>query len=31
MEMTLEDVAYVIESWTKIPVQRLTEVEAKTA
>jgi ATP-dependent Clp protease ATP-binding subunit ClpE len=29
MEMTLEDVAYVIESWTKIPVQRLTEVEAK--
>jgi len=29
MEITLDDVAYVIESWTKIPVQRLTEVEAK--
>jgi len=29
MEMTLEDVAYVIESWTKIPVQRLTEIEAQ--
>lgn len=29
MEITLEDVAYVIESWTKIPVQRLTEIEAK--
>lgn len=29
MEMTLEDVAYVIESWTQIPVQRLTEIEAQ--
>jgi len=29
VELTVEDVAYVIESWTKIPVQRLTEVEAE--
>lgn len=29
IEITIEDVAYVIESWTKIPVQRLTEVEAE--
>ncbi len=29
MEIDLDDVAYVIESWTKIPVQRLTEIEAK--
>lgn len=29
MELTVDDIAYVIESWTKIPVQRLTEVEAK--
>ncbi|MFZ5987072.1 MAG: AAA family ATPase [Bacillota bacterium] len=29
MEITLDDVAYVIESWTKIPVQRLTEIEAR--
>ena len=28
VELTVEDVAYVIESWTKIPVQRLTEFEA---
>lgn len=29
IEITIDDVAYVIESWTKIPVQRLTEIEAK--
>jgi len=29
MEITLDDIAYVIESWTKIPIQRLTEIEAK--
>lgn len=29
MEITLDDIAYVIESWTKIPVQRLTEIEAR--
>jgi len=28
VELTIEDVAYVIESWTKIPVQKLTEIEA---
>jgi ATP-dependent Clp protease ATP-binding subunit ClpA len=28
-ELTVEDIAYVIESWTKIPVQRLTEIEAE--
>lgn len=27
-ELTVEDIAYVIESWTKIPVQRVTELEA---
>ena len=27
--LTVEDVAHVIESWTKIPVQKLTEVEAE--
>ncbi len=27
VEITVEDIAFVIESWTKIPVQRLTEVE----
>lgn len=27
-QMTLEDIAYVIESWTKIPVRRITEEEA---
>lgn len=26
--LTVDDIAYVIENWTKIPVQRLTEVEA---
>ncbi len=26
--LTVEDIAYIVESWTKIPVQRLTEVEA---
>jgi ATP-dependent Clp protease ATP-binding subunit ClpA len=26
--LTVEDVANIVESWTKIPVQRLTEVEA---
>jgi len=29
VELTVEDVAYVIESWTKIPVQRLTEIETE--
>jgi ATP-dependent Clp protease ATP-binding subunit ClpA len=29
VELTTEDVAYVIESWTKIPVQRLTEIETE--
>lgn len=29
VEITLEDVAFVIESWTKIPVQRLTELETE--
>jgi len=29
LELTIDDVAHVIESWTKIPVQRLTEIEAK--
>jgi len=29
MELTVDDIAYVIESWTKIPVQRLTEIEAE--
>jgi len=29
IELTIDDIAYVIESWTKIPVQRLTEVEAE--
>jgi len=28
VELTVEDIAYVIESWTRIPVQRLTEFEA---
>ncbi|MCX7745635.1 MAG: ATP-dependent Clp protease ATP-binding subunit [Clostridia bacterium] len=28
-EITVEDVAYVIEAWTKIPVQRLTEIETQ--
>ncbi len=29
VEITIEDLAYVIESWTKIPVQRLTELETE--
>lgn len=28
IEVTTDDVAYVIESWTKIPVQRITKEEA---
>ncbi|MGY0374960.1 AAA family ATPase [Clostridium sp. JNZ J1-5] len=28
IELTVEDIAYVIEAWTKIPVQRITEEEA---
>lgn len=28
--ITSDDVAHVIETWTKIPVKRLTEIEAKT-
>ncbi|TWH81398.1 ATP-dependent Clp protease ATP-binding subunit [Sedimentibacter saalensis] len=27
--LTTEDIAYVIEAWTKIPVQRINEVEAE--
>lgn len=27
--MSLEDIAYIIESWTKIPVTKITEEEAK--
>ncbi len=27
--MTVDDVAYVVESWTKIPVQKLTEEESR--
>lgn len=27
VKLTVEDIAYVIESWTKIPVQRITEEE----
>jgi ATP-dependent Clp protease ATP-binding subunit ClpA len=29
VELTLEDIAFVIEAWTKIPVQRITEEEAE--
>jgi len=29
IELTVDDVAHVIESWTKIPVQKLTEIEAQ--
>ncbi|MDF2522534.1 MAG: ATPase with chaperone, ATP-binding subunit [Clostridiales bacterium] len=29
VEITLDDIAYVIEAWTKIPVQRLTEIETE--
>ncbi len=27
-ELTVDDIAYIIELWTKIPVQKLTEIEA---
>ncbi len=29
IEITVEDIAYVIETWTRIPVQKITEEEAK--
>jgi len=29
IEITVEDIAYVIETWTKIPVQKITEEEAQ--
>jgi len=29
VQLTTEDVAYVIEAWTKIPVQRINELEAE--
>jgi ATP-dependent Clp protease ATP-binding subunit ClpA len=29
VELTVDDIAHVIESWTKIPVQKLTEIEAE--
>lgn len=29
VHLTVEDVAYVIEAWTKIPVQKITEEEAE--
>ena len=29
VELTIEDIAFVIEAWTKIPVQRITEEEAQ--
>ncbi|WP_105614625.1 ATP-dependent Clp protease ATP-binding subunit [Vallitalea okinawensis] len=29
VDITIEDIAHVIESWTKIPVQRITELEAE--
>ncbi|SHH15272.1 ATP-dependent Clp protease ATP-binding subunit [Tepidibacter thalassicus] len=29
VEITVEDIAFVIESWTKIPVQKITEGEAQ--
>lgn len=29
ISLTEEDIAYVIEAWTKIPVQKITEVEAE--
>jgi ATP-dependent Clp protease ATP-binding subunit ClpA len=28
VQITLEDIAFVIESWTKIPIQKITEKEA---
>lgn len=27
VEITVDDIAYVIESWTKIPVQKITQIE----
>ena len=27
--LTVDDIAFIVESWTKIPVQKLTEIEAK--
>ncbi|NSW89837.1 MAG: ATP-dependent Clp protease ATP-binding subunit [Firmicutes bacterium] len=29
IEITVEDVAYVVEAWTGIPVQRITEIETQ--
>lgn len=29
VQITIEDIAYVIESWTKIPLQQITEAEAE--
>ncbi|MGF7060433.1 ATP-dependent Clp protease ATP-binding subunit [Brassicibacter mesophilus] len=29
VEITIDDIAYVIEAWTKIPVQKITEQEAE--
>ena len=29
IHLTQEDIAYVIEAWTKVPVQKITEVEAE--
>ncbi|GAB6087665.1 ATP-dependent Clp protease ATP-binding subunit [Alkaliphilus crotonatoxidans] len=29
VKISIEDIAYVIESWTKIPVQQITEAEAE--
>lgn len=29
VEITVQDIAYVIEAWTKIPVQKITEKEAE--
>ncbi|HEY8892453.1 MAG TPA: ATP-dependent Clp protease ATP-binding subunit [Clostridium sp.] len=29
VQITIEDIAFVIESWTKIPIQKITEKEAK--
>jgi len=29
VEITIDDIAYVIEAWTKIPVQKLTEIETE--
>jgi len=29
VQITIDDIAYVIEAWTKIPIQKITEKEAK--